>query len=802
MRKVLLLVCGIYFSFFLGCYVAAQGSEFPAKSLYQLPDSSEDSILLGCGSGLYKITSAGTPLPLWTEDKVLKIEKTSAGWYFLTSKGIIFSENLRTFEVRNTGLHFLTIKKYDGTHTSLEQQVAPLKDLCINPVNQNEMVTATKDCVYLSRDGGLNWKAIGSSSDSTVGMKAVAVATIKGETVVFMSHPIFGMAYYRADAAKPAWIDSTGGFEAMTGQGYPDEIADILPVVKQAPDGTLETEIYISQSFIPRIYQYNWNTKRGVKIYSGSEPADTIDGMTVCNGTLLYSSPGKIGGLDLLSKQQVSLGEQYTAWQNVLKKVPEPVYAAYIPAVSSGLGQALSFCELWLLNPNKAIGTYMDRATDKKAVYIPAHQVATEKGVERYRKLIKDNKLNCLVIDMKDDNGLIRYHTNDPFIKQKAKESRYALDLNDFTSKFKQDGVYLVARIVMFKDPNLAEYDGGKYAVWNKRTNSQWIGTRRITNSDGSTSYGIYDERWVDPYSPEVWEYDIAIAKELVRRGFDEIQFDYIRFPTDGLNMSEAQYRWQSPGMDKESALVSFLSYARENIDAPIGIDIYGANGWYRSGTRTGQDVELLAEYVDVICPMFYPNHFENSFLNYNPWSERPYRIYFYGTYRNTVIGRNSIIVRPWVQAFYMNTAYDRQFYDKNYVQREIYGVRDSVDRGYMYWNNAGNYAENLSPDIGDNAYPWTAPEASTAHRKPALGPKVYNYEDSVPNQHESEAVAQRPDDVSILNTVLYQYGDFHGDFWNEEDSLRTAEVPSEKSVVDSSLQKIRNVWKRLGGDL
>lgn len=68
--------------------------------------------------------------------------------------------------------------------------------------------------------------------------------------------------------------------------------------------------------------------------------------------------------------------------------------------------------------------------------------------------------------------------------------------------------------------------------------------------------------------------------------------------------------------MDKESALVSFLAYARDNINAPIGIDIYGANGWYRSGTRTGQDVELMSDYVDVICPMFYPSHFEQDFWN------------------------------------------------------------------------------------------------------------------------------------------------------------------------------------------
>ena len=158
--------------------------------------------------------------------------------------------------------------------------------------------------------------------------------------------------------------------------------------------------------------------------------------------------------------------------------------------------------------------------------------------------------------------------------------------------------------------------------------------------------------------------------------------------------------------MDKESALISFLSYARKNIDAPIGIDIYGQNGWYRSGTRTGQDVELLSPYVDVICPMFYPSHFEQYFLAQSPAVERPYRIYYYGCYRNTVIARNQVIVRPWVQAFYLAVSYDKTYYGKDYVKREIFGVRDSVDRGYMYWNNSGKY-DYISPDPGDAKYPW-----------------------------------------------------------------------------------------------
>jgi hypothetical protein len=214
-----------------------------------------------------------------------------------------------------------------------------------------------------------------------------------------------------------------------------------------------------------------------------------------------------------------------------------------------------------------------------------------------------------------------------------------------------------------------------------------------------------------------VWEYNVWIAQELIARGFDEIQFDYIRFPTDGINLPQAQFRWRQPGMDMDSAIISFLQYARANIDAPIGIDIYGANGWYRSGARTGQDVEMLANYVDVICPMFYPSHFEQIFLAQNPAVERPYRIYYYGTYRNTVIARNKVIVRPWAQAFKLNVSYDNTYYNEYYVRQQIFGVRDSINRGYMYWNNSGNY-ENISPDIPDTLpYPGLEPGTPSPFR-------------------------------------------------------------------------------------
>ena len=155
------------------------------------------------------------------------------------------------------------------------------------------------------------------------------------------------------------------------------------------------------------------------------------------------------------------------------------------------------------------------------------------------------------------------------------------------------------------------------------------------------------------------------------------------------------------------------MRYARQEIKAPVSIDIYGANGWYRTGARTGQHINLLAKYVDVICPMFYPSHFENGFLAQEPAVERPYRIYYYGTFRNTILAKNQALVRPWAQAFYLNVAYDRTYYNENYVQQQIFGVRDSCNRGYTYWNNSGRYTD-LRPDPPDTApYPGTSPEAA-----------------------------------------------------------------------------------------
>lgn len=725
------------------CFAQNLNSEKEINPLYTLPkiiaDKKESSKsdygkgIVATEKGIYKVLSNNSYYPLWTEGKakqILKVEnKNEECFYFVTSKGILYTEDFKKFETRNSGLPILTIKKYNGKETTFEKQVADIKDISFNPEKPFQMVCATKDKIFISEDAGNTWSYYNAPRVGTSGMKAVAIVTEKlvnsegvnySEDYIFCSHATLGFFYSRVSGKK--LISVTAGLAGADPSVGADEVSDILPVLCKNEKDEIYTEIFLAQTFKPRLYRFDFDKKKSVCVYRGNEPADTIDGLYLADSSVVFSSPKNIFGFDILKGGEPLQIENFSDVKKIIDSSSSAVFAGWFPSGVSGFKSGLILNELWLLTSDKVSSPYADKINSQKSLYVPAYQAYLPNGISKFKKLIKDNKLNSLVIDMKDDYGLLRYDSKDPEILKKAKISQYAIDLDKFVSEFKKDGVYLIARIVAFKDRNLSKYSNGKYAVWNSATKTPWIGTKGyITDDEGNKKLSYYDEHWVDPYCPEVWEYDVAIAKELIKRGFDEIQFDYIRFPTDGTNLKNASYRWKSPGMDKESALISFLSYARENIDAPIGIDIYGANGWYRTGARTGQDVETLAEYVDVICPMFYPSHFENSFLNYEPLEERPYRIYFYGTYRNSIIARNKVLIRPWIQTFFLNVSYDRTFYDKEYVRKEVFGVRDSVDRGYMHWNNGGNYSK-LSPDVGNEKYNGRANEAKSEFRKPAIG--------------------------------------------------------------------------------
>ncbi len=691
------------------------------------PPSQETAALAGTAAGIYRLSGGKATLVRETPE-VRKIVRAAGRWLFLTGEGILESSDLTTFHARNEGLPIKVVKVPTGGAKSFTREVQELKDLEVHPDNPLIMVTATRDAVFLTRDGAKTWTNLGLSA-MTAGAKAVCVADLPDSTgalklTVLMSHPIYGISWKRPDDAKPAWVDMNAGLEKMPSISWADEVADIVAVKK---NGTLS--IYASQTFLPRMYALDWKAQSFSQIWSGKESLGTVEGLAVGQRSIAFASPGLIQEIPLPDASNARAGASPARdLRSSLSPLPAPALSAWIPEQASfGRGE-LSLSELWLLEPEKRSSPYSALAYGRTGNYLPVHQVTTMAGLERHIKTIKANNMNCLVVDMKDDYGFLRYDALDPLVTAKGKTGK-GIEIDSFVKKTKENGIYLIARIVVFKDRELARFGGAKYAVWDKVENKAWQGyeneTRVVetaaapgtTEPPAKTTETVrkpYDEFWVDPYSEEVWEYNVAISKELIARGFDEIQFDYIRFPTDGANLSNAKYRWQDPGMDKESALMSFLSYARKEIKAPISIDIYGANGWYRTGARTGQDVELLARYVDAICPMFYPSHFEQGFLAQDPAEDRPYRIYYHGSYRNAIIARNHVVIRPWAQAFYLNVSYDRAWYNQDYVQRQAFGQRDAINHGYTYWNNSGRYGDlRKDPTLADS-YPWRAPVESS----------------------------------------------------------------------------------------
>jgi len=653
--------------------------------------------LAGASDGLYRLDGRGGATRLLADTDVRKIVKAGDAYYLLTGRGVLRSANLAGFEERNAGLPIKTLKTYRDGIKGFAREIQELKDLEVDPYDPLTLVTCTKDNVFITRDGGQSWRTLPSPAPQP-GLKAVAV-TSRPELVIFASHTIKGPF---ARTGSGSWREIGGELGRSDPGSGPDEIADI--VVEARDDGPV---VWAANSFLPRLYRYDFSKATFSLAYS--EPLDfaAYDSLCPTPGGLLFVTDGEVRRL-VPDRRAVSSAQAETrAVRDAAKAVPSQVLSLRAPGATPD-AQALNLSELWLVSfrdekPYRAV------ADGRHGIYLQTGFVVRPDSRAKYDALLSERGLDTIVVDLKDDHGRLRYESRDPLVRSIGRSSN-PLDVEAFVAEMKGKGRYLVARIVVFKDQRLYEHEGGAYAVWDAREGTPWRGyeiERReepIPTPEGAppssaapamrsvTARKYYGEYWVDPYCEKVWEYNVAIAKEIVARGFDEVQFDYIRFPTDGTNLGDAQYRWRDPGMDMESALMSFLSYARSSIAAPISIDIYGANGWYRSGVRTGQDVELLARYVDVICPMFYPSHFEQRFLAFEPAVLRPYRIYRLGTLRNAYIARKRTVIRPYAQAFFLNVRYDREYYNPTYVALQVDGIRDATNEGVLFWNNSGRY--------------------------------------------------------------------------------------------------------------
>ena len=321
-------------------------------------------------------------------------------------------------------------------------------------------------------------------------------------------------------------------------------------------------------------------------------------------------------------------------------------------------------------------------------------------ALERHLAFAREQGMTAVVIDFKDDFGRIAYDSRLELHRQTGAVRSY-FDAERVISRVQEAGLYLIGRVVVFKDRQLFGYDNNRFALWDGRRNAPWGVFRTGTDEETGETVSRQTEHWVDPFSEEVWEYNIAIAEELQELGVDEIQFDYIRTPADG-RVGDIVYRYaaESPALaddepfidDRVQALSSFLRRARSRIEIPIGIDVFGFNGWYRM-SYLGQDIAALSRYVDVISPMLYPSHFPRAFLNQYPYLEWSEVIYREGTARGRRITGDTVLIRPYIQAFLIGgeLEFTEPVYT-DYLKHQIRGSLDGGASGFTLWNFSGRY--------------------------------------------------------------------------------------------------------------
>lgn len=343
------------------------------------------------------------------------------------------------------------------------------------------------------------------------------------------------------------------------------------------------------------------------------------------------------------------------------------------------------------------------RAAQRNGIYLSAGSAAAR--LPEFLEFLRHHGLNSFVVDLKDDSGYLTYDSAVPLAREMG-AVRASIEVDELVAQAHAAGIYVIARLVVFKDSFLYRWQDHRLAVWDREQDAPWrnlipVAGAEAGTGDGEAGDGAADaekagveqrEFWVDPFAAEAWEYNVAVAAELAARGVDEIQFDYIRFPSDG-PVERAGYRHRRPGMTRIDAIESFLALAREHVRVPISTDLFGFNSWYRSGNWIGQNIDVLSEYVDVISPMYYPSHFPDHFLSDRSYLERAYVIYERGVRRARRLARGRSYIRPYVQAFLIGGELnmDEEEYGR-YLTLQLEGNRTAGAAGFTLWNASNRY--------------------------------------------------------------------------------------------------------------
>ena len=297
------------------------------------------------------------------------------------------------------------------------------------------------------------------------------------------------------------------------------------------------------------------------------------------------------------------------------------------------------------------------------------------------------NGMNAVVIDIKDFSGYVAYDTGLDEVKNYKAERLDIKDVDGLIKKLHDNNIYVIARMTVFQDPVLAKARPD-WAVKNKYTKGLWYDRNGLS--------------WINPVASASWDYYVAISQDAVRRGFDELNYDYIRFPSDG-DMTALVFAGWNGNKPKAEIIGEFYEYLRKSLpDVRLSADLFGFVTTHTDDLGIGQIIEEAFASFDYICPMVYPSHYPPTYLGFQNSAAHPYEV----VYASMKGGMERLRAykeknpesktqfRPWLQDFNMGADYTQAM-----VEAQIKATRDALGEnysGFMLWNARNVYHDGV----------------------------------------------------------------------------------------------------------
>lgn len=327
------------------------------------------------------------------------------------------------------------------------------------------------------------------------------------------------------------------------------------------------------------------------------------------------------------------------------------------------------------------VPSYVSTPEPLKGIYMTSWVASSESLRGNLVKLIEETEINAVVIDVKDYSGKVVFSIqNNQKLKDFGSEEIRVKDMQEFIETLHKKGIYVVARIAVFQDqyfvkhrPDLAVKNSSGASVWKDRKGISWI----------------------DPGSKEYWDYVVLIAKESRRVGFDEINFDYIRFPSDG-NMQDISYPFSST-TPKHIVMRNFFQYLHNELmdsGLKISADLFGMVTTAQDDMGIGQLLEDALPYFDYIMPMVYPSHYPPTFQGFSNPEAHPYEIVNFAmgeaVKRANLASTTPNKLRPWLQDFGL-----KMTYGPSEIKAQIKATNDVGLTSWILWSPSNKYTKS-----------------------------------------------------------------------------------------------------------